>query len=175
LEQNIDLLTNRLLGGERAAAEELVDKFYQQIYLFFRRMGHSPQTSEDLTEECFIHIWQNTAHLKYERALVSWIYSIAGNISRTYWRKNKRYVSLDSGLEIIDSSQQGPSLIEHNEELAKLKKMILLLPFKQRQVIVLHYFQKLAIGDCAEAAGVGKGTLKSRLNRALRFLRKKME
>ena len=166
-------LTNRLLAGERAAAEELVDKYYEEIFLFFRRMGHSRPASEDLTQECFIQVWQHLGQLKYARAARSWIFGIAGNLSRSYWRKQRRYVSVDSGLSLIDP-KQGTSQTEEAEELSKLKKVISALPFKLREVIVLHYLQQLTIMEGAEAIGIREGTFKYRLNKALNVLRKKM-
>jgi len=45
---------------------------------------------------------------------------------------------------------------------------------KLRQTIILHYMQHLTIEQAAEAAGVRKGTFKSRLNRALKSLRKSL-
>ena len=165
-------LTNRLLAGERAAAEELVDKYYEEIFLFFRRMGHSRPASEDLTQECFIQVWQHLGQLKYAKAAGSWIYGIAGNLSRSYWRRNRRFISVDSGLDLIDP-KQGTSEMEEAEELSKLKKMISTLPFKLREVIVLHYMQQLSIMEGAEAIGIREGTFKYRLNKALKVLREK--
>ncbi len=174
LKHNLDLLTNRILAGERAAAEELVDKYYEQIYLFFRRMGHSPANSEDLTQECFLQVWQHIGQLKYGPALGSWIYSIAGNVSSNYWRKLKREVIPDGDLEKSNPEQQSAGLAEQAEELDRLKEKVVLLPFKLRQVIVLHYMQQLSIAQAADAIGVRRGTIKSRINRALRILKKKM-
>ena len=174
MEQEKDLLTNRILAGERAAAEELVDKYYEQIYLFFRRMGHSRQTSEDLTQDCFLQVWQHIGQLKYSSAAGSWIYSIAGNVSNLYWRKNKQQVSLEDGLEKTDPQQQSPVIVEHQEELSRLRKNVVSLSFKLRQAVVLHYLQRLTIAESAEAVGVRQGTIKSRLSRALKLLKKKM-
>ncbi|MBA7604980.1 hypothetical protein ES703_12108 [subsurface metagenome] len=47
-EQRRDSLARRLRTGEHAAATELVDIYYKQIYLFMRRLGHDRQVSEDV-------------------------------------------------------------------------------------------------------------------------------
>ena len=46
------------------------------------------------------------------------------------------------------------------------------LPVKLRETIVLHYMQQLTIAEAAEIAGIRQGTFKSRLNRALKTLKK---
>ena len=166
------MFTARLAAGERAAAEELVDRYYEKIYLFFRRMGHSRQTSEDLTQECFLQVWRHISQLKYSRALGSWLYSIAGNVSNSYWRKNRKYATLDSDIEIPNVEQGSLDAAEYTEELRKVKNAVARLPVKLRQTIVLHYLQQLTITESAEAMGIREGTLKSRLNMALKVLKK---
>jgi RNA polymerase sigma-70 factor (ECF subfamily) len=174
LEQERDLLTARLVAGERAACEELVEKYYEKIYLFMIRMGHSRQTSEDLTQECFLQVWRHIGQLKYSRALGSWLYRIAGNISNLYWRKNRQYTTLDCNIEIPDIEQAGLDAVEHTEELRRVKGAVARLPVKLRQAIVLHYLQQLTIAESAEAMGIREGTLKSRLNKALKLLKKSL-
>ena len=172
MEEEKDLITARLAAGERAAAEELVNRYYEKIYLYMRRMGHSRQTSEDLTQECFLKAWQNIGQLKYSRALGSWLYSIAANISNLYWRRSRNLGSLDCDIEETDHKQNGSETAEHAEQLCRLKDAVVKLPIKLRQAVVLHYLQQLTIAESAEAMGIREGTFKSRLNRALKILKK---
>lgn len=171
-----ETLATRLQAGEQTAAVELVDNYYKQIYLYMRRLGHSREVSEDLTQECFLQAWRHIGQLRSGRALKSWLYHIAGNISRLYWRK---YVA-GSNVSLVDvdieaSSENGSSLVEQNEQLRKLADAIGRLPLKLKQTIVLHYMQHLTIGESSDALGIRKGTFKSRLNRALKALRKEVK
>ncbi len=168
-----DSLVFRLKQGNRAAATELVDMYYEQIYLFMRRLGHSCQISEDLTQECFLHAWQHIGQLRSSRSLNSWLYRIAANVSNLYWRRVKGRKTAGIGeTDVPDGSNTEHYEIEHLEEIELLKKAIAHLPMKLRQPVILHYMQHLSIAEAAEAAGVSKGTLKSRLSRALSVLRK---
>jgi RNA polymerase sigma-70 factor (ECF subfamily) len=177
LERKPDSLVSRLKAGNRAAAAELVDIYHEQIYMFMRRLGHSRQVSEDLTQESFIQAWQNIGQLKSgDEALNRWMYSIAGNVSKQYWRSHKSKDELSiEGIEIDvrDSSKAGCDKMEHLERLKRLSDAVVKLPIKLRQAVILHYMQHMTIGQAAEAMGVRKGTFKSRLNRALKSLRKK--
>ena len=87
-EQMRDSLAARLKAGERAAANELVDTYYEQIYLFMRRLGHDRQASEDLTQESFFNAWHHIGQLKDGKALNGWLYRIASNVSKLHWRKH---------------------------------------------------------------------------------------
>jgi RNA polymerase sigma factor (sigma-70 family) len=174
-EQRRDSLAARLRAGNRAAAEELVDIYYEQIYVFFRRLGHSCQASEDLTQESFLAAWQHIGQLRSRKTLNGWMYRIAGNISKLYWRghKESRAVSIE-GIDVPDGGEAECDKTGHLEQLGRLKNAVAELPIKLRQAVVLHYMQYLAIAEAAEAAGVREGTFKSRLNRALKKLKSRI-
>jgi len=170
-----DSLAARLRAGDREAAVELVDAYYEQIYLYMRRLGHDRQASEDLTQETFFNAWHHIGQLKDGKALNGWLYRIASNVSRLHWRKNKHTEVI--GIEDIEmprSIKSETDKIEHNEQLELLKNAVERLPMKLRQTIILHYMQQLTIAEAADAAGLNQGTYKSRLNRALKTLRKEI-
>jgi RNA polymerase sigma-70 factor (ECF subfamily) len=181
-EQRRNSLAARLRAGNRAAADELVDIYYEQIYVFFRRLGHNCQVSEDLTQESFLAAWQHIGQLRSGKTLNGWMYRIAGNVSKLHWRghKESRAVSI-GGIDVPDDGEPRPfargrgepecDKTGHLEQLGRLKNAVAELPIKLRQAVVLHYLQHLTIAEAAEAAGVRCGTLKSRLNRALKNLK----
>ncbi|UCE98566.1 MAG: RNA polymerase sigma factor [Planctomycetota bacterium] len=174
-QQSQDSLAARLKAGDRAAAAELVDIYYERIYLFMRRLGHSRQVSEDLTQESFFQAWQHIGRLRSGKALNSWLYQIAANISRLHWRRHKgqKAVNID-GMDVPDSSKAELDKVGHLEQLEKLKNGVANLPMNLKETVVLHYMQHLTIAEAAEAIGVREGTFKSRLSRALRALRKQI-
>ena len=170
-----DSLAKRLRNGDRTAAVELVNTYYEQIYLFMRRLGHDRQVSEDLTQESFLNAWHHIGQLRDGKALKSWLYHIAINASRLYWRKHKgsKPVSIEL-INVPEGYKSEGDEIEHYEQLERLNVAIEHLPGKLRQTVVLHYMQQLTIAEGAEAAGIREGTFKSRLNRALKALRKQI-
>jgi RNA polymerase sigma-70 factor (ECF subfamily) len=166
-------LVARLRAGDRGAAAELVDEYYRQIYLFMRRLGHDRQVSEDLTQESFFNAWHHIGQLRDGKALEGWLYRIAANVSKLYWRRHKHKEVV--GIEILDlpgSAEDGHDRAGRYEQLDELKTAVDRLPLKLRETIVLHYMQQLTIAKAAEAMGIKEGTFKSRLNRALKALRK---
>ncbi len=177
LEELRDSLAARLRAGDRVAAGEFVDMYHEQIYLFLRRLGHDRQISEDLTQESFLQAWQHISQLRNGKALNSWLYRIASNVSKLYWRRHKgrETTSIEGvGIDMPESSEAVCERIGRYEQLGRLKNAVAYLPEKLRQVVVLHYMQHLTIAEAAEAAGVREGTFKSRLNRALETLRKQI-
>jgi RNA polymerase sigma-70 factor (ECF subfamily) len=166
-------LVAQLKAGDRTAAAELVDEYYEQIYLFMRRLGHDRQSSEDLAQEVFFNAWHHIGQLRDDKALNSWLYRIASNVSNLYWRRHrhKEVIGIDN-IDAPDVSTVRVDEFGHYEQLEQLNYAVARLPVKLRQTIVLHYMQQLTIAEAAEVAGVRQGTFKSRLNRALKALRK---
>ncbi|MBN1506645.1 MAG: RNA polymerase sigma factor [Sedimentisphaerales bacterium] len=166
-------MVRRLRHGEHAAAEELVDKCYERIYLFMRAMGHDRQISEDLTQDTFLQAWRHIGQLRDGRALNGWLFRIAGNVSRLHRRRHKREGPIGSETtEATDGGIDGSEQAGEKELFVRLRRAVAELPWKLRQAIVLHYMEQLTIAEAAEAAHVRQGTLKSRLNRALETLRR---
>lgn len=173
--QERDSLASRLRAGDRTAAAELVDVYYEQIYLFMRRLGHDLQASEDLTQESFFNAWHHIGQLKDGKALNGWLYRIASNVSKLHWRKHKHKEIIGiEGLEMPQSGEDEHEKMEYNEQLEHLKDAVERLPMKLRETIILHYMQQLTIAEATDAAGLNQGTFKSRLNRALKTLRKEI-
>jgi len=172
-DQKRHTLVARLRAGDRSAAAELVDEYYQRIYLFLRRLGHDRQISEDLTQESFFNAWHHIGQLRDGKALDSWLYRIASNVSKLYWRrhKHKEVVGIDI-IKMADSAEDELDSVGHYEQLDELKNAVEKLPRKLKETIVLHYMEQLTISKAAEALGIKEGTFKSRLNKALKTLRK---
>jgi RNA polymerase sigma-70 factor (ECF subfamily) len=168
-------LAGRLRQGEQAAAGELVDQYYERIYLFMRAVGHDRQISEDLTQETFLRAWYHIGQLRDGKALNGWLFRIAGNVSRLHRRRYK-----DKGTACLDDVEPPAGGADSSqwagarEQVDHVRQAVARLPWKLRQAIVLHYMEQLTIAEAADAAGIRQGTLKSRLNRGLEALRKEV-
>ena len=169
-------LARRLRQGDRAAAEEFVEQYYERMYLFMRAMGHDCQMSEDLVQEVFMRAWYHIGQLRDGRALTGWLFRIAGNASRLHWRRHKPEdrVHSDDVAPAAGGGADGLARVGEQEQFGQLHEAVARLPWKLRQAIVLHYMDQLTIAEAAEAAQVRQGTLKSRLSRALEALRKQV-
>jgi RNA polymerase sigma-70 factor (ECF subfamily) len=169
------VLAGRLRKGERSAAEVLVNRYYERIYLFMRAVGHNRQTSEDLTQETFLRAWYHIGQLRDGKALNGWLFRIAGNVSKLHHRRHRDRATVD--LESVDpqaGGADGSQRAGDREQMGQLHEAVSRLPWKLRQAIVLHYMEQLTIAEAAEAAGIRPGTLKSRLNRGLEALRQEV-
>jgi RNA polymerase sigma-70 factor, ECF subfamily len=173
--EDIAALAGRLSKGDRMAAEELVNRYYERIYLFMRAVGHNRQTSEDLTLETFLRVWHHIGQLRDGKALNGWLFRIASNASKLHHRRRQNRSTVDlEGIEPEAIGADGPQRVGDREQIGRVHEAVARLPWKLRQAIVLHYMEQLTISEAADAAGIRPGTLKSRLNRGLEALRQQV-
>ncbi len=171
-------LIKEILDGSQAAMEVLIRRYYKSIYAFvYRKVGDKP-TALDLTQEIFIKIVQRIQSYSHKAEFKSWIYTIAINHCRDYWRSaDYRHTSQQMNLlDSMESEQKSiPYIFERKETREQIKAAINSLPHYQKEALVLKYYHHLKIKEIAEVTNSNVPTVKSRLKQGLGKLAEMLE
>lgn len=150
--------------GDRTAFKLLYQSHYQRIYaLSLRLCGHSTM-AEEITQECFILVWQKLPQFRGESQFSTWLHSICVNQALSSIRKQKsfwsRFIPLEQETEPLssDSSYSG------------LDKLIFKLPERARMVFVLCAIEGYQHDEIADLLGIAVGTSKTQYHRAKQLL-----
>ena len=176
-------LIKKYLKGEQMALEELVRRYFKQVFLFIKTFIKQDQEAEDITQETFIKAWKNLKKFDTEKKFKTWVFQIAKNTCIDYLRKNKKMVSADS----LQEEQMAISL-EHMKDAAplpeeifdslgfekKLEEVLNTLPENYRQTVSLHLQQDLTFQEISEVLNEPLNTVKSRYRRALMSIRQNL-
>lgn len=173
--------------SDHEAFTALVDAYYRRTYNLIYRMVGGEQDAADLTQETFVRVYRALPKLRAEGARAAWIRRIATNLCLDFLRRRNAtptVVSLDARAseesdtaltwEIADPSGEPDRLYASDERVRMLHRALDSLPLDYRTVIILHHIEQLRVEEIAEALGVPGGTIKSRLSRARRELRRKL-
>ena len=95
-QEGIVQLVTAARKGSREAFNRLVDRFQGDIFRMVYYRTRSRSDAEDLTQEIFLKAFRNLPRLKRDDRFKSWLYSIAVNRIRDYYRKT-RLLSLFTG------------------------------------------------------------------------------
>jgi RNA polymerase sigma-70 factor (ECF subfamily) len=108
--------------------------------------------------------------------LQSWLYRIATNCINTYVRSAARYNALlgKSAREAAGPTDRGRLSDDGEEKLSMLKEALLSLKPKYQTVVSLRFFENMSHADIAAIVDAKESTVRSRLTRALRKLRKRL-
>jgi RNA polymerase sigma-70 factor (sigma-E family) len=136
-----------LLCGDRHRAEELVQQTFERTYRHWARARQGEP-------------------IAYARRVLA-------NLRVDTWRRTRREVPADhDGLTAASSSRAAPDGgTRHVEERDAVVRALLLLPVKQRRVVVMRHLVGLTEAEVSHELGIPVGTVKSTSSRALAHLR----
>ncbi|GLS45600.1 sigma-70 family RNA polymerase sigma factor [Methylobacterium brachythecii] len=120
--------------------------------------------SDDLVQDTLVRAWTKADSFQRGTNLTAWLFTILRNLFYSELRKRKREV------EDVDGVMAGKltSLPEQEVqlELREFQDALNLLPYSQREALVLVGAQSFTYEEAAEICGVAVGTVKSRVSRA---------
>ena len=166
-------LVQRAKIGDKEALNELIERYYDEVYRFlYRRMGNKA-AAEDVTQDTFIKFIKNLPYYKEKNKLKSFLFTIAINTSNDFFRRHKQETSL---LSLDNVSEETTEEVTEDEILQKEEAVIvcqavLSLPDIQRDVIILRFYHDLKIKEIASVLKIPIPTVKTRLRRALKALK----
>jgi len=167
-----ELLRSMLAGDEEALAL-LYQRNQGTIYRFALQMSGSKVIAEDVTQEVFLFLMREGHLFDPARGSVS---AFLFGVARNHVLRRLRVEQLLSPLD-DDADQEGPCFVEdltRAETIEAVRKAILSLPAKYREVVVLCELQDVSYEETAEIVGCAIGTVRSRLHRARALLLAKL-
>ena len=178
-------LIQTVLSGDDSAFTFLVEKYQKSVHaLVWRKIGDF-HYAEEITQDAFLRAYQNLSTLKKPSKFSKWLCVIAENLSLNWLRKHKPDKQLqsleDTPMEEVVQSDYGRYESEHREAKETehrrkiVKKLLEKLPDGEQKVIVLHYLAEMTTPEISKFLGVSVETIRTRLHRARKRLRKEEE
>lgn len=164
--------------GSQADMQTLVERYYEPLLRFSFWLSGGDQTqAEDMTQETFLRMMRGIAGYDPSRPFKPWLYAIAEHVAcnLAMQAEHRRTINLPDDFDIPEEAAQPEQRTESTEAQQSILAGLRRLPVRQREVIVLFYYQDLPQKEIAELLGVPIGTVKSRLSLGIKQLRAWME
>ncbi len=162
------LLIQKMKRGDEKAFDAFVREHYKEIlnYCSYRCLDKS--YAEDLTQETFLRFFKSLSDYRYMGKTRNYLYAIAGNLCRDYYKKTKENPTEEQSREFQGGSRKS----EEDDVLnaIALEAAIKRLPDDLREVIILRYFQDLRLTEIARILQIGPPLVKYRIKRAKKRL-----
>jgi RNA polymerase sigma-70 factor (ECF subfamily) len=165
--------------GDVAAYEELVRRYEQQAYRAAYLVCGDADEARDAAQEGFVRAWRALSRFRAGAEPKPWLMRIVVNAARNRRRGSGRRTNL--ALRIAqDRPSDGAAPSPEAAVLAGERREALLaamnrLREEDRLVLAMRWFVELGEADMAEALGIPRGTVKSRLSRAMGRLRAEVQ
>ncbi|WP_429268453.1 RNA polymerase sigma factor [Paraburkholderia sp. EB58] len=164
-------LVARVGEQDPAAVRTLVSRKLPRLLALATRMLGDRMEAEDVAQEAFVRIWKQAPHWKEgEARFDTWIHRVALNLCYDRLRGRRE----DPVAELPDEAdpQALPDMqLEARVRDERVRTALAALPVRQREALVLNYYQELSNIEAAALMGVTVDALESLLARARRNLR----
>lgn len=172
-------LARALVDGDRAAADELVDRTYRMIYAVLHRLsGGDAELAADLTQETYRKAWSSLAGFHFKAQFSTWLYRIAYTTFLNHVRRPRRVVPLEdeaAAERLGDPAEPIDLKLVARSDAERLRKAVLALPDDLRFTVTAHYWRGLSVAEVAELESITTVAIRKRLKRAFQILALAME
>jgi RNA polymerase sigma factor (sigma-70 family) len=128
--------------------------------------------AEDVVQDVFARLQRSTHNLHSVENLRRYLVTAVVNQARSVHRH--RRVVRSTLLDVVEHVDGADAAALRNATSAVIWQTMACLPTRQRQVVVLRYYEEWSIGEIADALGISRGAASSSLERALKSLKKVM-
>jgi RNA polymerase sigma factor (sigma-70 family) len=173
MEENDQLLKAYAERGDEAAFRELVERYTRLVYSTALRQVNDAHAAEDITQLVFTHFAQEAGKLLRRRAVIGgWLYRDTVFTASKYRRSTQRRLRREE--EASRMNEQNVACREGvwDEVAPVIDEALRHLGGRDRNAIVLRFFDGRALRSVGEALGISEDAARMRVDRALERLRK---
>ena len=168
---------NRIIDGEERAFNELVNKYYGNVYNLAYRMLNNADDAKEIAQDAFVKIHKSLPNFRGNASLKTWIMRITLRLSLNKRRDRSRSawerlgLNRDGKPKLLFSRSQSPEAKLISDEIDnQVRNLIDGLPEDMRQIIILNSFEDLSYDEIGQILKIPIGTVSSRLYSARKLL-----
>ena len=177
----LETLVERATQGDKKALCELCEEIAKGVLFQATHILGNQSNGEDVAQEVLLRVCESIRSLRNPKAFKGWLARIIINEKNRYLAKNSKQTSvlnIDDYLENIleDKEDFLPHECAENKEMRKVvMEVISSLPIRQREAVMLHYYDGLSVTEVAEVMEVTTQSVSKSLAIARQKLRREFE
>jgi RNA polymerase sigma-70 factor (ECF subfamily) len=174
-------LARRAIGGDKVAFEELCEAKQKEIVFTAYSMLGNYQDAEDAAQESIISMFRHIGKLKSPDAIDAWIFRIVKSkchviLKKRTGRKDEIDVDDDAVFVEEDDKEFLPGAVLQDKVLCDMiYEIILRLPEKRREVILMYYYDEMSYKEIAYATGKSMKTVSANISKARVMIKNELE
>jgi RNA polymerase sigma-70 factor, ECF subfamily len=171
-----DALIHRCQAGDTEAFGILVRRYAGRATGIATLLVGNHPDAMDVSQEAFVRAWRHIQTYRGESAFFTWYSTILRKVCLTWHGKRHRRKDTRplEAVEVSGHSADPAELAEDNEQAELLRRAVLRLATKHREIIVLKHFEDLSYRQIAAQLEIPVGTVMSRLHAAREALRNEL-
>ncbi|MES2176863.1 MAG: sigma-70 family RNA polymerase sigma factor [Gemmatimonadota bacterium] len=176
IDEDIGLaLADELLGircqlGEPGAMDALVERWHPSLWRYVRGLASDDDAAAEAVQDVWLRVVHGISRLREPARLRAWLFGIARRVMMD--RLRQAYAEPERAELDLTEVAAPDDTDDRTEDLAQMRDALSMMPVTERDALVLFYLKELTLAQMAEVLAVPVGTVKSRLFRARRLLRR---
>ena len=166
--------------GDQDAFAALVRQYEKRVSALTTRLCGSPEDAQEAAQDAFLAAWQGLPFFRGDASFATWLYRLTHNACMDLLRREQRHSaaagpSLDdeeTTFEVSDPGEGPQEAAERAELRHAIERGLQSLPEGYRAALVLRELHQLSYDEIAQTTDTDLGTVKSRINRGRKLLRK---
>lgn len=159
------------VAGDAAAFRVIFERYAPLLLRAMLRELHVREEANDLVQQTFLQLHRARADFDAGQKLKPWVFTIAMNLKREYFRRKKRRPERSLEAEASLEPAVGALGAARVDAQRTLSRVMADLPADQREVIELHWFDGLEFPEVALVVGASVSAVKVRAHRGYVRLR----
>ncbi|MFO0670707.1 MAG: sigma-70 family RNA polymerase sigma factor [Polyangiaceae bacterium] len=173
-------------AGDMAAFRQLVERHQRRAYGIALSLVKDENDARELVQDAFLRVYKSLGSFQGTSSFFTWLYRIITNLSIDLLRRpGHRPAELDETRLELEEDQEAffpflsrvdgsdpVDVVRRKEIGGRLQAALDALPSYHRGVIVMREIEGLSYEEMAQAMGVSKGTIMSRLFHARQKLQR---
>jgi RNA polymerase sigma-70 factor (ECF subfamily) len=172
-----DALMGAWLVGDATAFGELVRRHQPLVLAIVRRYAATSDDARDLSQRTFLKAFESARRVLARGTrngvpFKRWLIRVAVNLAKNHRRDAGRWTSAPVEAErLAASGTPAPEALERAETAARVRRAVLDLPRRQREVLTLRLDAELPFAEIGAALGITENAAKVSFHGAARRLR----
>ena len=164
-------LLSRVAVGDPAAIQAMVARKLPRVLSLATRMLGDPVEAEDVAQEAMLRVWKQAPKWRPGQARFdTWLHRVGLNLCYDRLRR-RRETPVETIPERVDDGPAPDRGLLAAETSARVQTVLMKLPERQREAIVLCHYQELGNIEAAKLMEISVEALESLLSRGRRSLR----
>ncbi len=168
---------NEFRAGDRTAFTRLFESHYRQLYAYGKQFLVDASLTEDAIQDLFITLWRTRENLSEVDHVKFYLFRCLRRNIRRLSEREKRSQPQDFSVttDLLFNQLQTPDFTDKNDDALlnrRLKSIIDQLPKRQREAVLLRYYENFKTDEIAVTMGVSEKTVSNTLFNAMTSLRK---
>jgi len=161
---------------KKALLGELMTVYGKEVWNYAYSITRKWDLADDISQEVFIKVYKNLHGFRRDASVKTWLLTITRNTAIDFQRSAfLRKVTLTDWIGETGERRSVEHDVIENQTVNDMWNLVLQLPIKYREVLILYAHNQLSLKEIADVLEVTEGTVKSRMFHARKKLQKMKE